>query len=164
MHRSSDEHLSYRSSGEATDAEPTFTRRLASLLAVATLAVLIAGAVGATDIELPGPMSTAHEGLEDPDSCENCHDADFNVDRFSHIAVYDEDPGCIRMYLESDDDQVVHVAGEPVAFAAGEHVHTENSYKYDPGEFTRMAVEAGFEREAWWTDERERFAIFLLTA
>jgi uncharacterized SAM-dependent methyltransferase len=89
-------------------------------------------------------------------------DADFDVDRFEHVAVYDEGPGCIRMYLESAIDQVVQVDGTTVEFEAGERLHTENSFKYDPEEFTAMAEEAGFHREAWWTDPRELFAIFLL--
>ena len=89
-------------------------------------------------------------------------EADFDVDRFSHLAVYDEDPGCVRMFLESAIDQVVHVDGVAVEFDAGERVHTEDSFKYDPEEFTAMAEEAGFLREAWWTDPRDLFAIYLL--
>ncbi|MDH3816965.1 MAG: hypothetical protein OEV48_20960, partial [Acidobacteriota bacterium] len=61
----------------------TFFRR--SFLILILAAILIASAVPslAQDDEIdymPGRLSLAHEGLEDPDSCENCHDDDLNVD------------------------------------------------------------------------------------
>ena len=89
--------------------------------------------------------------------------ADFDTSSFSHVALYNETLGCIQMFLESTVDQSVRIGRASIEFRAGERIHTENSYKYDPGEFTAMVEQAGFRREAWWTDERDRFAIFLLT-
>jgi len=87
--------------------------------------------------------------------------ADFDTDRFSHVAIYNDELGCVQMFLESTVAQTVQVAGTPFDLAAGERIHTENSFKYDPEEFTRMAENAGFRRETWWTDEQDRFAVYL---
>ena len=59
MEGSNDERQSYGASGNAAGARPKITSWLPGLVAVAVLSVLIAGAVGATDIELPGPLSAA---------------------------------------------------------------------------------------------------------
>ncbi len=91
-------------------------------------------------------------------------DADFDTSKFSHVALYNETLGCIQMFLESTTDQSVRIAGTSIEFRTGERIHTENSYKYEPGEFTAMAEQAGFRRDAWWTDGRDRFAIFLFVA
>ena len=56
----------------------------------------------------------------------------------------------------------MHVAGEAFAFAAGETIHTENSYKYGIEEFQTLAARAGFQPEAVWTDTRGLFAVHLL--
>ena len=42
-------------------------------------------------------------------------DADFDVSRFEHRAVYDEEHGRIEMHLVSRDEQTVTVAGVPPA-------------------------------------------------
>jgi L-histidine N-alpha-methyltransferase len=48
-----------------------------------------------------------------------------------------------------------------IDFAAGETIHTENSYKYRPGEAEALLAKAGFTPTATWTDELERFAVCL---
>ncbi len=88
--------------------------------------------------------------------------ADFELDGFRHLARYNAEEGCIQMFLESQRDQDVNVAGVTMHFAANERVHTENSYKYDRAEFIELAADAGFTAEAEWTDEQEWFSIFLL--
>jgi dimethylhistidine N-methyltransferase len=90
--------------------------------------------------------------------------ADFDLDAFAHEAGYDEAAGCIRMFLRSRVDQQVSVAGEAISFAAGERIHTENSHKYDLGEFAGLAARGGFAVERMWTDRDAWFALFLLQA
>ena len=61
----------------------------------------------------------------------------FDLSLFDHLAVYDEDAGRIRMSLVSRRDQVAPIAALElhVPLAAGEAIHTENSYKYSlPGD------------------------------
>ena len=89
--------------------------------------------------------------------------ADFDPSKFAHVALYNETLGCIQMFLESTVAQSVRIGEMSIEFRAGERIHTENSYKYEPAEFTAVAEQGGFRREAWWTDPRDRFAIFLLT-
>jgi dimethylhistidine N-methyltransferase len=88
--------------------------------------------------------------------------ADFHLDAWRHQAVYVESEGRVEMHLESLREQAVHVAGERFEFAAGETIHTENSYKYGVEEFQGLARRAGFLPEAVWTDPERRFSVHLL--
>lgn len=91
-------------------------------------------------------------------------DATFDVAQFAHEARYNESDGCIQMFLRSRRDQVVEIDGQEVRFTAEEEMHTENSYKFHPDEFLKIAAAAGFEKTRMWSDEREWFALFLLEA
>ncbi len=71
--------------------------------------------------------------------------ADFDLDLFSHVARYNQELGCIQMFLRSQVDQQVNVQGQIIRFSAGELMHTENSYKYHPDEFIELAGQAQFE-------------------
>lgn len=88
--------------------------------------------------------------------------ADFDLGGFAHRAVYNADAGRIEMYLDALREQVVHVNGDAVAFARGESLHTENSYKYAPEEFIAKARRAGFECVDVYTDRRAYFMVLLL--
>jgi dimethylhistidine N-methyltransferase len=89
-------------------------------------------------------------------------DVDLDPDRFEHRARYDPNVGAIQMHLEVTETHDVAIAGERIRFDAGESVHTENSFKYDPDEFLRLSSSAGFVERGWWTDEQDWFAVFLL--
>ena len=90
--------------------------------------------------------------------------ADFDLDAFSHYAFYNAEFGRIEMHLVSLRPQEVKINGNVFAFAAGESLHTENSYKYSPEAFTALAGRAGFRCLAQWTDAREYFGVYLLAA
>lgn len=90
--------------------------------------------------------------------------ANFDASRFDHAAEYDDHTGCVKMFLVSRVDQSVSVGGRIIRFAAGERIHTENSYKYHPDEFLAIATRAGFACQHFWTDVHDRFALFLLGA
>ncbi|MEE9255947.1 MAG: L-histidine N(alpha)-methyltransferase [bacterium] len=89
--------------------------------------------------------------------------ADFDVERFEHRAVYNPDPRRIESYLVSRVAQRVRVGDEEFAFEAGEAIHTENSHKYDTGDFADFASGFGFRREKVWTDNRRMFAVMFLS-
>ncbi len=89
-------------------------------------------------------------------------EADFNPDAFAHQARWNDAESRIEMHLISRSPQVVHVAGRPIAFAQGETIHTENSYKYTPERFAALAVEAGWQVGAMWTDADRLFSLHLL--
>jgi dimethylhistidine N-methyltransferase len=88
--------------------------------------------------------------------------ADFDLDRFRHIAFYNAVAGRIEMHLESVCAQTVTVSGRSFAFAAGERLHTENSCKYSVAEFRRLAQSAGYRAEAVWVDAEQLFSLHLL--
>lgn len=83
----------------------------------------------------------------------------FDLTRFAHRAHYDPLRGRIEMHLESLAPQTVRVAGRPFRFAAGETIHTENSYKYSVGGFRRLAARAGWRTERSWTDADSLFSL-----
>ncbi len=88
--------------------------------------------------------------------------AGFDLEEFAHEARYNERLGCIQMFLRSRRAQGVVVGEKMVRFAQDETIHTEDSYKYHPGEFVSLARRGGFITEAWWTDEKNWFALYLL--
>jgi L-histidine Nalpha-methyltransferase len=89
-------------------------------------------------------------------------DGDFDLDRFEHVAFYNETAGRIEIYIRSRADQIVTVAGRSIRFAAGEHIHTEDSCKYSIAEFQRLAARGGFRPGRYWTDRRRLFSVHLL--
>lgn len=94
----------------------------------------------------------------------NAVDADFDVQGFHHLAIYNEDAGRIEMYLVAERDQRVSVAGTEVNFAAGERLHTENSYKYSPQQFAAIAEQSGFDCVDVLQDDRAYFMVLILRA
>jgi dimethylhistidine N-methyltransferase len=87
-------------------------------------------------------------------------DADFDPSAFTHVAFYDESQGRIEMHLEATSEQNVQVAGHERVFAAGERIHTENSYKYAPEEFADVLRRAGFAEIRLWQDAARDFAVY----
>jgi uncharacterized SAM-dependent methyltransferase len=49
-----------------------------------------------------------------------------------------------------------------VRFAAGETIHTENSYKYTLEEVHAVATAAGLQDQGFWQDAAGRFNLHLL--
>ena len=86
-------------------------------------------------------------------------DATFDLDRFEHESVWNEEEGCIDSFLRSREAHTVTVAGETVAFADGETIHTEYSYKYTLDDFADLVHEVGFAVDEVWTDERSYFSV-----
>ncbi len=86
--------------------------------------------------------------------------SDFRPEAFAHRGFYNEAAGRIEMHLEASTDQCVRWPGAERPFAAGERIHTENSYKYSPAEFTALLCGAGFGRVQCWQDPRRDFAVF----
>jgi dimethylhistidine N-methyltransferase len=85
--------------------------------------------------------------------------AEVRVDRFEHRAFYNEAEGRIEMHLVSTEPQTIRLDHTDVRFEAGETIHTENSYKYDPEQFRALAASAGWRRATSWTDENAYFSV-----
>lgn len=86
--------------------------------------------------------------------------ADFNLDEFHHRAVWNQKKSRIEMHLESTRAQQVTFAalGLTISFAAGETIHTENSYKFTPEMTASVLDRAGFTLRHTWTDSHHWFA------
>jgi dimethylhistidine N-methyltransferase len=92
-------------------------------------------------------------------------DADFDLRRFRHRAVWVEQASRIEMHLVSEAEQTVRVDGVPIHFAAGESICTEHSHKYSLDGFARLARRAGLAVRRVWTDRQRRFSVqYLETA
>ena len=90
----------------------------------------------------------------------------FDLRSFQHRAFYNEEVGRIEIYIESLINQLVRIEklDLDVEFAAGELIHTENSYKYDKTGIEQLAAQTGFELSRTWLDSQERFSSNLLLA
>lgn len=89
---------------------------------------------------------------------------DFALDRFRHLAFYEEARGRVEMHLESRVAQDAHVAGQRFRFEAGETIHTEISCKYGVEEFRALAARARFHPERVWVDPQDLFSVHALMA
>lgn len=90
--------------------------------------------------------------------------AEVEPKQFTHNAFYNEAESRIEMHLVSRRKQSIRIGDHIFEFAAGETIHTENSYKYSTTELAELARVAGFEREAFWVDDRDLFSIHYLRA
>jgi len=89
--------------------------------------------------------------------------ANFDLDFFRHIAIWNPKKSRMEIYLESLRPQVVDLGllHSRVQFANGERIHTENSYKYTMPMVREMLQLSGFSLDATWFDHRAWFALHL---
>lgn len=85
--------------------------------------------------------------------------SDFDLDDWRHRAFFNAAESRIEMHLEARAALAVRWPGGERMFAAGERMHTENSYKYPLEHFCRLLGQAGFSRARAWTDARGWFAV-----
>ena len=91
-------------------------------------------------------------------------DSDFVVAQFAHHAKYNAGEGRVAIQIRSLVDQVARVAGRRFKFAAGEGIHTEDSWKYTISDFQMLARDAGYRPVAAWTDPANLFSVHYLAA
>jgi L-histidine N-alpha-methyltransferase len=89
--------------------------------------------------------------------------ADFDLDRFRHIALWNSAESRIEMHLESLVEQQVSIPALEleISFRPGETIHTENSYKYTPARILELLASSGFSLGEQWFDEKGWFGVFL---
>lgn len=90
-------------------------------------------------------------------------DADFDLDAFRHVAVWNKRCSRMEMYLESTTKQSVFLPALDldVRFEAGERLHTENSYKYTAEMVNTIVRESGFTLDKTWSDPKDWFGVHL---
>lgn len=85
--------------------------------------------------------------------------ADFDIENFEHLAVYNTDEHRIEMHLRSLKNQEVNLSDRRFYFSEGETIHTENSYKHSRESLSVLAQSAGIKIKKFWTDSNSRFAV-----
>jgi len=96
--------------------------------------------------------------------------ANFKPEMFAHRAIWNAKKSRVEMHLESLLRQIVTIPGlHPsidvlVEFERGETIHTENSYKYKPGQAETMLKTCGFTPRRTWTDKQGWFSVCLAQA
>jgi dimethylhistidine N-methyltransferase len=85
--------------------------------------------------------------------------SDFNPGQWRHRSFFNRAESRIEMHLEAAAVTLVRWPGGERRFAAGERIHTENSYKYPLHQFVDLLARAGFRQSQTWTDERNWFAV-----
>ncbi|MBF6131570.1 L-histidine N(alpha)-methyltransferase [Nocardia otitidiscaviarum] len=89
--------------------------------------------------------------------------ADFDPEKFAHIALWDSENEWIEMRLEATEAMTVAIRDLDliVDFAAGEQMRTEISAKFRREGLETELDAAGFATERVWTDPDGRFALVL---
>jgi dimethylhistidine N-methyltransferase len=89
---------------------------------------------------------------------------DFDLRAFDFKASYDAGRGSVESYLIAKSAQRVRIAllERDYAFAAGEPIHMESSYKFSIEDLIVLANETGFRFAQDWTDAGGRFLVCLL--
>lgn len=90
--------------------------------------------------------------------------ADFHLDAFRHLAVWNAVEARMEMHLVSTVDQTVCVGGESVRFLAGESIHTESSRKYREATVRAMAEASGWRVEHFQASPDPAVALAVLRA
>jgi L-histidine Nalpha-methyltransferase len=90
--------------------------------------------------------------------------SDFDVADWRHVAFFNPERSRVEMHVEARRDLTVRWPGVQRAFAAGDRIHTENSYKYTPERLHEMLKQAGFAWVVLYTDLASSFAVALAAA
>jgi dimethylhistidine N-methyltransferase len=97
--------------------------------------------------------------------------ANFDVEQFSHRAIWDPAASRVEMHLVSRRAQRVRIAAadaatgdQDIVFGEGESIWTESSYKYRPGDIVLNLERAGFRLLQQWIDGQDGFALTLAEA
>ncbi|WP_373486641.1 L-histidine N(alpha)-methyltransferase [Blastomonas sp.] len=91
-------------------------------------------------------------------------EGDIPVDRFAHVARWNDSYARIEMHLEAQADVAFQIADERFSMAKGETIHTENSHKYGPRDARLLLRSGGWTMCHEWTDPDNWFALILAEA
>jgi len=90
-------------------------------------------------------------------------DGNFDVSKFAHHAIYNEDKQRVEIYLRSLEKQIVTIpkAGISLKLEQDELIHTEHSHKYFVPQIKKMMESTGFNIKDLWLDEKQHYAVVL---
>ena len=90
---------------------------------------------------------------------------EFDLNRFKHLAFYNEKKSRVELYLISACEQEVYIADLDRCYHFGkdERIHTENSHKYSLQAIEGIAHRAGLKIVKQWFDVRRYFNVTLFS-
>ena len=153
--------------------------RIADLLTVALLSALVAvqtvgaGQALAVDARVPAVLVAAYDDGQGVTAAFNKNllvranaelGADFDLDAFEHVAVWNAAESRMEMHLRSTRDQNVRIGEATIRFAKGETIHTESSRKYTRASVIKLAEAAGWTVTLFETSAEPSVALALLSA
>jgi L-histidine N-alpha-methyltransferase len=91
--------------------------------------------------------------------------ANFEMDKFEHVAIYNQKQKRIEMYLKSKVKHQVFISYIDLylKFKKGELILTEYSHKYTIPQIKKIAKKTGFKPIRIWHDKKNYFTLALLT-
>jgi dimethylhistidine N-methyltransferase len=92
------------------------------------------------------------------------HNACFQVEEFTHRAIWNSGAGRIEMHLVSKCRQIARIGSAIVRFDAGEHIVTEHCHKYRLPQFRDLCHKSGFTVDRVWSDQKRLFSVHLLSS
>ncbi|MEU4240666.1 L-histidine N(alpha)-methyltransferase [Actinoplanes sp. NPDC026619] len=92
--------------------------------------------------------------------------ADFDLDGFAHVALWDPEHEWVEMRLRARWPMRVTIPGVDlvIELEAGEEIRTEVSAKFRREGIEQELAEAGFALDHWWTDRDALFGVSLARA
>ena len=90
--------------------------------------------------------------------------ANFNVDAYQHLAIFNDADARIEMHLWPETEQVVRIKDIDltVTVSPEETIWTESSHKFQRETAEEMFAAAELTLHGWFTDERDYFALALV--
>jgi len=83
-----------------------------------------------------------------------------DLSAFDHEVRWNTERSRIEMHLRARHAVEFTVDGQPFSLAEGETIHTENSYKYTPGNAHALLRAGGWQPLKEWTDSAGLFSVF----
>ncbi len=91
-------------------------------------------------------------------------DGDIPVEKFRHVARWNDNYARIEMHLEAQEDMDFTIDGHSFHMDRGETIHTENSHKYGQRDARLLLRAGGWAPIGEWTDPDNYFALILAEA
>ena len=89
----------------------------------------------------------------------------FDISKFVHHAVYNENQNKIEIYLRSLSKQTVEIPNADLMLEIDEDelIHTENSHKYTISQIKQMFTMTGYQIKDMWNDDNRYYSLVLLS-
>lgn len=90
--------------------------------------------------------------------------ANFDLNEFSHVSLFNKEKNRIEMYLKSKTKQTIQIKllGIEVSLEKNELIHTENSYKYTVPVIKNLFEKTNFSIKQVWTDHNNNYSLILV--